>query len=249
MTRSISMIVGATAASSAQYAAARFRDAGFSLNQISAANTLNVHSAAIKLVNAGERMVVVVGGDRSIHAAVQGLAGTDTVLGIVTAGGGDEIARHWGCPTRDHAAATDAVIGGRVTSVALGMVGGTYFASSFRTERTEGASVGHGPFEPHRFKMSIEGEENDFYAVGVVARPEADGRLAVTAYAAETRRGVLVARSALRGNRDSSLARQWRTDEFAVAAVGMTGFADGVRVGPLPLNVTVKPSALRIITA
>ncbi len=41
----------------------------------------------------------------------------------------------------------------------------------------------------------------------------------------------------------------YRGREITVAAPGITGYADGERIGALPLTVTVQPSALRVVVA
>ena len=70
--------------------------------------------AAVELARrAIERSIhrlIVVGGDGTIHHAVQVVAGTDTVLGIVPAGSGNDFGAALGLPT-DRAAAIDAAFG------------------------------------------------------------------------------------------------------------------------------------------
>ncbi len=60
-------------------------------------------------VATGTDVVVAVGGDGLIHLAVQHLAGTDTALGIVPSGSGNDYARALGIPRRDSAAAIDLI--------------------------------------------------------------------------------------------------------------------------------------------
>lgn len=62
------------------------------------------------LANAGAARVVVVGGDGMVHQAVNGLAGSETILGIVSAGTGNDAARALGLPD-DVADACKAAMG------------------------------------------------------------------------------------------------------------------------------------------
>ena len=72
--------------------------------------------------DAGDERVVVVGGDGSIHLAVQELAGSATALGIVPAGTGDDNARMLGLPRRDAGAAAVLAATGELSRVDLGHV-------------------------------------------------------------------------------------------------------------------------------
>lgn len=49
--------------------------------------------------DAGERMVLCIGGDGTVSEVVGGLLGSDTALGIIPAGTGDDFARYLGIPT------------------------------------------------------------------------------------------------------------------------------------------------------
>ncbi len=67
---------------------------------------------------------MVVGGDGMVHLALQALAGTETRLGLVPAGTGNDVARYFDIPRKDTAAATDVVIGGRERRIDLARTGG-----------------------------------------------------------------------------------------------------------------------------
>ena len=52
------------------------------------------------------------GGDGMVHLAAQALAGTQTRLGLIPAGTGNDVARYLDIPRKDPAAAADVVVGG-----------------------------------------------------------------------------------------------------------------------------------------
>lgn len=66
--------------------------------------------------------VVVVGGDGSIHTAVQELSGTGVPMAILPVGSGDDNARSLGIPRRDPAALVDLIARGSRREVDLGEV-------------------------------------------------------------------------------------------------------------------------------
>lgn len=126
-----------------------------------------------RTVSEGSRRLLVAGGDGSLHAAIQVLAGTDCVLGIVPAGRGNDLARALGIPL-DPAKAIDVAIGAAPRRIDLGVFDGRYFAgvaaigfdgevARFVQER---AALGRGPlvypyavvrtllgFRPPRFRI------------------------------------------------------------------------------------------------
>ncbi len=74
-------------------------------------------------VAAGAGRVVIVGGDGTIQEAVAGLIHTDTVLGVVPAGTGNDFSRTHLIP-RDHDGALDVALGQAVRRVDVGAVNG-----------------------------------------------------------------------------------------------------------------------------
>lgn len=67
--------------------------------------------------------IVAVGGDGTVHEAVNGLAGSDVPLGIIPVGTGNDFARALGIP-RQPLPALDVITAGHVRSVDLGEVNG-----------------------------------------------------------------------------------------------------------------------------
>ncbi|AZG47007.1 diacylglycerol kinase [Gordonia insulae] len=66
--------------------------------------------------------IAVVGGDGSIRLAVEAMSGTDTPLGIIPAGSGNDTARNLHIPLDDVAAAVEVIARGRTRAVDLGRV-------------------------------------------------------------------------------------------------------------------------------
>ena len=131
--------------------------------------------------------VVVSGGDGLIHLAVQALAGTDTALGIVPAGTGNDAARALGIPLEDPFAAAEVVLRNRRRAVDLGRSGERWFltvlASGFDALVSARASALRWPrgslrytaavaaelprFRPLRYTLSLDGHERTLDAMMV----------------------------------------------------------------------------------
>jgi|SRR5665213_1848923 len=73
------------------------------------------------------QLVIVAGGDGTMTAAVGQLAKTKSVLGVLPLGTGNSFALSLGIA--DLETAVDAIVAGRVVSIDLGKVNGTYFAN------------------------------------------------------------------------------------------------------------------------
>ena len=83
---------------------------------------------AVDAARQGVTAVVAVGGDGLVHCAVQALAGTGVPLGIVPAGGGNDLAGALGVPA-DPAGAVAVIAAGRTRDIDLGRTGtGTWWA-------------------------------------------------------------------------------------------------------------------------
>ncbi|HZD88605.1 MAG TPA: diacylglycerol kinase family protein, partial [Pseudolabrys sp.] len=95
----------------------------------------------------GERLIVVAGGDGTINTAVNALAGSDAVLGILARGTANSFARGLGLPL-ELPAAVQALAGGKVIRADVGNVDGKRFANSMAI----GLSPAISRFQPHRLK-------------------------------------------------------------------------------------------------
>jgi diacylglycerol kinase (ATP) len=105
----------------------RFRAAGVEVDDLTGVDEPEARGLAAQAVASGVDAVVVCGGDGLVHLAVQSLAGTDTALGIIPAGTGNDVARYFDLPRTDPAAAADRVISGRRRTVDLARSGSSYF--------------------------------------------------------------------------------------------------------------------------
>lgn len=69
----------------------------------------DLHARSAALVAEGVGRIVVVGGDGLVHHVVQAVAGSDTVLGVIPVGTGNDFAAALGLPTRPGDAASVAL--------------------------------------------------------------------------------------------------------------------------------------------
>jgi diacylglycerol kinase (ATP) len=83
---------------------------------------------ARSLAESATERVLVCGGDGTVHEAVNALAGTDTVLGVVPAGRGNDFAAAIGV-TGGAASAVDLFLNGRARRVDVGTVNGRRFGT------------------------------------------------------------------------------------------------------------------------
>jgi diacylglycerol kinase family enzyme len=84
---------------------------------------------ASQVVREGERTVVAAGGDGTIGAVAEGLAGTDAALGVIPLGTLNHFAKDLGIPV-DVDAAIRTIAGGRVVRVDAGEVNGRLFVNN-----------------------------------------------------------------------------------------------------------------------
>lgn len=73
--------------------------------------------------------VVAVGGDGTVHRALQAVAGTGVALGVVPAGSGNDLARFLGLDRADALAAADVIAAGRLRALDAVRVGGQWYLS------------------------------------------------------------------------------------------------------------------------
>ncbi|GAB4584053.1 diacylglycerol/lipid kinase family protein [Nocardia sp. IFM 10818] len=105
-------------------AANLFTDRGVQVTEIrggSAAHTEELLRAVLADPDGRPDAVVSAGGDGLTCVALQALVGTDTPLGLVPGGTGNDLAREVGVP-EDTAAAVEVVLGGKTRTIDLGTV-------------------------------------------------------------------------------------------------------------------------------
>jgi diacylglycerol kinase (ATP) len=244
---------------------------------------------------AGAAAVVAVGGDGTVHLALQAVAGTGIPFGMVPAGTGNDIARALGVPGTPVEAA-DAVVealrAGRTRAVDLGRVrlpdgpdgGVRWFAGvlgagfdAVVNERANRMRFPRGPrrydvaifaellrLRPRRYKLELDGTVHDVEAVLVAvantgsygggyricpAADPADGLLDVVVGGRFTRRGLLGILPHVRAGTHLGrpMVTAYRARTVTLAAEGITGYADGERLGPLPLTIDCVPGALTLL--
>lgn len=97
---------------------------GHEVIDVSGSTYVEASARASAAVRAGVDALVVVGGDGLVHLGINLVAGTDTPLGVVAAGTGNDFARNLGLPCRDVARAVDVISAGRVRVIDAGRATG-----------------------------------------------------------------------------------------------------------------------------
>ncbi|MEW2568740.1 diacylglycerol kinase [Streptomyces sp. NPDC047070] len=292
MTSEITLFVNPTAgrgrgARAAQPAASALRAAGFSVRTVLGENAQDALTRARAAVAAGTGALVAVGGDGMAGLALQAVAGTDTPLGLVAVGTGNDFARALGLPVRDPAAAgrtvAEALKGARVRDVDLGRVGGTWFgtvlASGFDSRVNDRGNRMRWPsgrfrydlamlaelaaFTPFPYRITLDdGEvrETEATLVAVGNGPSygggmricadadlTDGLFDITVVGPCSRASLLrVFPQVYKGTHlDHPMVTTHRAMKIELAADAITAYADGERLGPLPLTAECVRGAVR----
>ena len=115
------------AARARDVAVPRLRDAGLVVRSEVGSDADEALGLAREAVTDGVDALVVCGGDGIVHLAVQALAGTDTPLGIIPAGTGNDAARYFDLPLTSPAEAADRIIAGKTRVIDLARCGAKYF--------------------------------------------------------------------------------------------------------------------------
>jgi diacylglycerol kinase (ATP) len=89
--------------------AGRIRESGANVSILVGHDAADALSLARKAAADGADAVVSLGGDGMAHLALNAVAGTDTPLGIIPAGTGNDLANTLGLPTKDPVAAAGVV--------------------------------------------------------------------------------------------------------------------------------------------
>ncbi|MBM9509400.1 diacylglycerol kinase [Actinacidiphila acididurans] len=294
MTSDVSLFVNPSAgrgrgARAAGPAADHLRRAGFGVRSVVGADAADALRRARAAVEAGTSALVAVGGDGMVSLALQAVAGTDTPLGVVAAGTGNDFARAAGLPLRDPAAAgrvvAEALKEGRIRELDLGRTGdrwfGTVLASGFDSRVNDRGNRMRWPTGRLRYDVAVLAElaalrpipyrialddapereiEATLIAVGngpsygggmrICADAEMDDGLFDVCVVGPCSRTTLlrVFPRVYRGTHPSHpVVTVHRAARVRLAAPGVTGYADGERIGPLPLEARTVPAAVRLL--
>lgn len=112
----------------AQAARARLQERGIAVELKASTETGGIERLARCLATGGAERIVVCGGDGTMHEAVNGLAGSSTILGLLPGGRGNDLATVLGVPPGP-AAAADWFLDGPVQSIDVGVVNGRRFGT------------------------------------------------------------------------------------------------------------------------
>jgi diacylglycerol kinase (ATP) len=147
------------------------RSTGLTVTEIGGNGAAGAAAACAEAVAAGVDALVAVGGDGTVHLAVQAVAGTHTALGIVPCGTGNDLAASLGVPADPiHAAAHLArrLVAGHVVAVDAVRTtpadGGPQrwwacvLASGFDSAVNERANRMRWPRGPRRYDLAIVAE-------------------------------------------------------------------------------------------
>ncbi|WP_117215455.1 diacylglycerol kinase family protein [Allorhizocola rhizosphaerae] len=245
-----------------------------------------------KLDGEGGDAVVVIGGDGTVHRALQTVAGTGVPLGIVPTGTGNDMAACFGLPPTPLAAAdtiaealrrnkTRQVDLARVTTVDGRIIWyGAVLAAGFDAivnERGNRMRWPRGPrrydvaimlelmrLRPRRYHLVLDGVPCELDAVllavgntaqyggGMRICPDADpndGMLHVVWGDPMSRRTLVRIKPGIyQGTHVRHPAvHQARVREISIDAPDIVCYADGERLGPLPITITVQPGALTLL--
>jgi diacylglycerol kinase (ATP) len=270
----------------------RLGAAGRVVRLLPAETALEAEKACHRAVAEGIGALVTVGGDGTVHLALQAVAGTGVGLGVVPAGTGNDFAAGVAVPENPLAAATavaEALRTGRTHGVDLARMSGAdgearwfgaVLAAGFDAvvnERANGMRWPGGPrrydlaialelarLRPRRYALEVDGADHSFtgvlvavgncpsYGGGLRICPAADpadglldvvvaqtlGRVALTRLRPRLRRGTHVS---------DPRVHSYRGREIKIRANDIIAYADGERIGPLPVTVSCIPGALRLL--
>ncbi|MFF6957153.1 diacylglycerol kinase [Streptomyces sp. NPDC008317] len=297
MTSEITLFVNPVAgrgrgARAAQPAAHALREAGYGVRTVVGEDAADALARARQAVDSGTGALVAVGGDGMVSLALQAVAGTDTPLGVVAVGTGNDFARVNGLPVRDAAAAgtgiAEALRDGRSRALDLGRTGerwfGTVLASGFDSRVNDRGNRMRWPVGRFRYDLAMLAElaalrpipyrvtfddaperqiEATLIAVGNGSSYGGGMRICADAVMDDGLFDVCVvgpcSRTTLlrvfprvyRGTHPShpvvTVHRATRVRLDVDPAQGVTGYADGERIGPLPLVAETVPKAVRLL--
>ncbi|NLE78767.1 MAG: diacylglycerol kinase [Rhodococcus sp.] len=271
-------------------AVARLRERGIGVTEIIGTDADDAKAAAARAIEEGTDALVVVGGDGAISIALQAAAQSDTPIGLIPAGTGNDHAREFGIPVGDPAAAADVIVDGEVQESDLAKItledgtvvwAGTIVASGFDSLVTERANRMTWPKGKMRYNLAILAEfaqlkpldytielddqkldakvtlvavgNGRSYGGGMQICPKADKTdglldLTVVNYGSRLRLIRFFPRVFKGTHVDLDEVQTFRSRKVVLRSEGITAYADGDKVGPLPVTIEAVPKALRILS-
>lgn len=296
MTSEITLFVNPTAgrgrgAQAARPAADAFRAAGFRVRTIVGADAEDALGRARTAVAEGTGALVAVGGDGLTSLALRAVAGTDTPLGVVAVGSGNDFGRSLGLPVRAPAQAARlaarALKEERYRPLDLGTVAGRWYgtvlATGFDSRVNDRGNRMRLPLGRFRYDLALLAELAAFkpvpyrmrlddapvreldatliavgnstsYGGGMRICADArldDGLLDITVVGPCSRSTLLkVFPRVYRGTHlGHPVVTTYRATRVELDAPGLTGYADGEPLGPLPLTAQAVPAAVRLLAS
>ena len=182
MTREIALLVNPTSgkgrgARLCEPVAERLRAHGCRVDVVVGRDADEAFDQARNRVAKGVDALVAVGGDGLVNMALQVVAGTDTPLGIIPAGTGNDVARSLGLPLAHPDVAVDLLVASPARPVDAGRAAGRWFggvlSSGFDSMVNERANRMTWPPGRSRYNVAILAELRTFRPVPFVL--ELDG--------------------------------------------------------------------------
>jgi diacylglycerol kinase (ATP) len=257
-------------------------DAG-SVTRLQGRDGAEAADLAREAVDDGVDTLVVMGGDGMVHIAIQAVAYSSVVLGIIPTGTGNDAARYLGIPRGRPIEAAEVVMRGATRTIDLAKAGPTYYAtvlaSGFDSIVTERANAMRWPrgqlryslstlaelrvFRPLTYRVDLDDERwhGEAMLVAVGNGPSyggglricegaemTDGLLDVVIIKPVSKAGLLrVYPRLFKGTHVTHPAYEvHRAKRVSVAAARVVAYADGERIGPLPVTVDAAPAALEV---
>lgn len=192
MPREIALLANPTSgrgrgAQAARLALARLRASGLTVRNLQGRDADEALGLARQCVDDGVETLVVVGGDGMVHLALQALAHSETSLGLIPAGTGNDVARYFDLPRKDPIGAAEVIVRGSSRKVDLARAGSRYYltvlAAGFDAVVNERANQMTWPrgamrynlatvaelrtFRPLHYVLDVDGQEHRFDAMMV----------------------------------------------------------------------------------